>query len=978
MGRRFPPPIIGVVTDEARYRAVAGIAQTPGEPLTQAAFVERCQAALTKSDSNEQYSRSYIKRILAAYAEIGVTTREQTDGETRIVPAPFVEPFLTGELAFSEFIWNSLKRSWVAMGNRPEGIEALDRVLRTVEDAPDGLQKGEIEAELAATHGYEFNDQGIRGYPEILQLLGAVEKSAHTYRPADADAVERYKRRFRNADVFRTLESRLKREGATVEPPSRTAKRDLMKYYMYREAGGWDKRRQWYRTFRRDYLKPETRAGETGSELRRKETYRESRSRRRELRSEIRSRFDTLAEDSLSGLSASVLERVADADSEAEAQRIRVAAGSGISRADLQLLESDDRDPYSFRESFSLYDWQKEAVAAWFEGDSERPPEQGIAQVVTGAGKTVMALGVLQRWLAADPDRVATVVVPTNVLMQQWLTELVSTLNVPVDEIGWAGGGRKDDFEDCRVLVSIVNSAVQDDYLRQALGEADRSDHLLVADECHRYTGDTFSNIFNYPRSASLGLSATAVSRGDSERTESDELLLRELGDIYYELTYDEGIRRGLIPEFSIKYIGFDLAPQEEQQYDRLSRKVSDAVKDIRQQYGHRLHDLPGGFAQQLQIIRKETDGPTPAITDYFEYTQDRRALVDEAAARQAITLQLLRNALDDDDKAIVFQERIEQLEKLIAPIDRRGVDARTGELAGDGDDYRAQLYREFDGLEEVDKQIEQLFSDPDYWPVMYHSGHSREVWNDFAMEWFRQDDMADVMLSVKALIEGVDVPSADVGIVRVSSSSIRQRIQTLGRILRTGDDPDEQSTLYVLYARDTVDERIFQEYDWQTELASAHVDHYVWEPDPEEGFAAGQIREATAEEYPPRPEPEVIPDPEELELGDPYEGTRDPVRQVSVDSQGRLFEKQQNGREYLSTEGVEDAVDFVMRKKGGGTIIVNRHDHLLTVLQDGPVFLGTVEGPDAFETSDEDDTTSLTDEPGSLTDEPGELDDIF
>jgi superfamily II DNA or RNA helicase len=978
MGRRFPPPIIGVVTDEERYRTVARIARTEGSPQTQAEFVERCQATLTKPDSDEQYSRSYMKRILAAYAEIGVTTRKQADGETRIVPSPFVEPFLEDELPFEEFIWKSLKRSWVAMGNRPEGIEALDRVLRTLEDAPDGLRKGEIESELTADHDYGFNDQGIRGYPEILQLLGVVEKSDHTYRTASEGAVDRYKGRFRDADVFRTLESRLKREGATVNPPSQTAKRDLIKYYMYREAGGWDKRRQWYRTFRRDYLKPETRAGETGSELRRKEAYLESKNRREDLKTEIRDRFETLSDDSLRGLSASILQRIADADTEPEAQRIRVAAGSGISRADLQLLESDDREPYTFPESFALYDWQTEAVDAWFDGGLERPPERGIAQVVTGAGKTVMALGVLQRWLAADPDRVATVVVPTNVLMQQWLTELVSTLNVPVDEIGWAGGGHKDDFEDCRVLVSIVNSAVQNDYLRGALREADRSDHLLVADECHRYTGDKFSNIFNYPRSASLGLSATAVSRVDGEQTESDELLLRELGDIYYELTYDEGIRRGLIPEFSIKYIGFDLAPQEQQQYERLSRKVSDAVKDIRQRYEHRMYDLPGGFAQKLQIIRNETDGPTPAITDYFEYTQDRRELVDNAAARQAITLRLLRNAIDDEDKAIVFQERIEQLEKLGAPIDRRGVDSKTGELTGDSDNYRAKLYREFDGLEEVDKQIEQLFSDPDYWPVMYHSGHSRDVWNDIAMEWFRQDDMADVMLSVKALIEGVDVPSADVGIVRVSSSSIRQRIQTLGRILRTGDDPDEQSTLYVLYARDTVDERIFQEYDWQTELASAHVDQYIWEPDPDEGFADGEIREATPDEYPPRPEPPTIPDPDDLELGDPYEGSRDPVRQVSVDSQGRLFEKQRDGRRYLSTDGFEEAIEFVMQEKGGGTLIVNEHDHLLTVLQNGPVFLGTVEGPDPFEENGADDPTNLTDDTGSLTDDPAELDDIF
>ncbi|WP_138007382.1 DEAD/DEAH box helicase [Halalkalirubrum salinum] len=982
MGRRFPPPIIGVVVDEERYRAIVKIATTDGDDLPQSVFVERCQSEITKSNSDEQYSESYMKRILAAYAELGVTTRDQSGEQTTIKPSPFAENFLRGELSLDEFIWKSLKRSWVAMGNRPEGIEALDQVLRTIEKANRGIKKGEIESQLANDHDYEFNDQGIRGYPEILQILGAIEKNDHTYDLGKSGQVDKYKRRFRNADIFGKLESRLNREGATVEPPRQSAKRDLMKYYMYREAGGWQKRRQWYNTFWRDYLKSETRKGQTGSDLRRKDKYRDFTNKKKELREQIRSRYSSLKNDSLSGLSASVLERITTAESEDEAKRIRVAAGSGISRADLQLLEDESRGSYCFANSFELYDWQSEAADMWFTGTSDQAPEQGIVQVVTGAGKTVMALDILRQWLTENSDRIATIVVPTNVLMRQWLTELVSTLNIPVDEVGWAGGGHKDNFKECRVLVTIVNSAVQNEYLRTALRQVDNPEHLLIADECHRYTGDKFSNIFDYPRSASLGLSATAISRTSDDRNTDDEHLVQELGEIYYELSYDEGIKRGLIPEFTIQYIGFDLAPQEKAQYDRLSQKVSDAVKDIRQQYGHRLNDLPGGFARKLQIIRNEADRPTPAIADYFESTQERRELVDNAAARQAITLKLLRNTIENADKAIVFQERIEQLEQLIAPLDQRGIDARTGELATGAEDYRANLYNEFEGLKQVDQQIEELFADPDYWPVMYHSGHSRKTWNDLAMEWFRQDGMADVMLSVKALIEGVDVPSADVGIVRVSSSSIRQRIQTLGRILRTSDETEEQSILYVLYAKDTVDERIFTQYDWQTELASAHVEHKIWEPDAEEGLAEGQIRDADPEEYPPRPEPEIIPDPDNLDIGDPYEGQRDPIRQVSVDSRGQLFEHRDMGRRYLSSDGFEEAVDFVMQKKGGGTIFVNKHNHLLTVLPDGPVFLGTVEGPEVFESKDsgEESGNGLQDSlnRGSLTEEPDDFDELF
>lgn len=975
MGRRFPTPLIGLETTESRYRILVEIAAEPDSPISHDTYVDRCQSRFTKPESEDTYSRSYITRILSSYTELGVIQRVNDE----ILASPFTEDWLTGDLPFSEFVWKSLKRSWVAMGNKPEGIEGLDRIVSVLEDAGGGLRKGDIEAHLQSEYGYGFNNEGIRGYPEILQVLGLVEKDNTTFTLREESTVQRYKRRFRNADIFRTLETRLKREGSTIEPPSETAKRDLMKYYMYREAGGWDKRRHWYKTFWKDYLQSETRNGETGAELRRKQAYREETNHRRHLRDAITERFDSFDSADVSGLSVSVLKRIKEADSEQKARQIQMSAGSGISKADLELLTDDSRSAYSFPSNFSLYGWQQDAVDQWYTDSQATPRHQGIAQVVTGAGKTVMALEVLRKWLQEDSERKVSIIVPTRVLMRQWLTELTTTLNVPVEEIGWAGGGNKDSLTDCRVFISIVNSAVKNDYLKTQLQSGGYSEHLLIADECHRYTGDKFSNVLGYPKDGSLGLSATPLSQSE-ETTDSDQLLLDELGDIFYKLTYDEGITRGLIPEFTIKYVGFDLAEPERQEYDSLSQKVSDAVKDIQQQYDHRLYELRGSFAQKLQTIRSNSDRPTPAIGDYFRYTQERRELVANAVARQAITLQLLRNAINDGDKTIVFQERINQLEQLVAPHDGRGRNVRSGKLSDEGENYRVRLYEQFEGLKTVDKEMENLFADSDYWPVMYHSGHSRQVWNDIAMDWFREDEMANVMLSVKALVEGVDVPSADVGIVRVSSSSIRQRIQTLGRILRTGEDATSESTLYVLYARDTVDERIFKEYDWQEELASANVEQYIWDRDEDDSYAAGTIRSATPDEYPPRPDPDIIPDPAELSIGDDYVGPREPLTEVSVSSDGQLFKKPHQNREYLSSGGFEEIIDFVLQEKGGGTIKINSHGHLYTVLQDGPVFLGTVESPEEFTESskshsDSDDSRASS---GSLTEQDPELDDLF
>ena len=61
--------------------------------------------------------------------------------------------------------------------------------------------------------------------------------------------------------------------------------------------------------------------------------------------------------------------------------------------------------------------------------------------------------------------------------------------------------------------------------------------------------------------------------------------------------------------------------------------------------------------------------------------------------------------------------------------------------------------------------------------------------------------DQIDVLVACRALDEGIDVPRADFGIISASTSSIRQRIQRLGRVLRPHSDKKAAlvATMYVL-----------------------------------------------------------------------------------------------------------------------------------------------------------------------------------
>ena len=984
MTRRFPPGAVTLPTYRVHYERVLELVGGSQPPLRWDTFLDAFQSFIRDPESGEGYGRGWVTRTVSDLETAAVVRRQVTTDHPAATPDQPVEvatlwptgqDYRAGDIFFEQFIWQSIKRGWILEGDAPEKIEGLEHVLKMLLDADGPLEPGEIEEILREEYDYEFSEAGIRGYPNLLQLLGAIRRADDGYRPTSEG--ETYLQRFRNVDFFRSFERWVQREGPTGELPSETTKRDVAKYYMYRESGGWGKQTGWLKSFWREYVAPDARNGETARpHLKRSDTYRAAANEREELRETIKETHQ-IDSDQLRGLPTTILQRMTGAESATEARRIRAASGQGISRADLELLETTSREPYAFSEEFELYEWQEDAVETWYSGDES---QAGIAQVVTGAGKTVMALAVIRRWLDEHPDGVVTVVVPTKVLMQQWLTEFVEKLNVPIDDIGWAGAGNRNSFaEDRRILVSIVNTAIKNDYLRETLAAAGDPPHLLVADECHRYTSEVFSNIFDYPRTASLGLSATptstpvsdgasetegaddhsSVDSTDDDLIPADKLLFEELEEIFYTLTYDEALEDGLIPPFEVNYIGFELTQSERAQYDTFSRKVSDAVSDIEMQYGDRLYQLSGPYAQKLNTIRNSTDSETPAIGDFFEYTQKRRELVANAVARQSITLDILQGAMEKEEKSIVFQERIEQLEQLIAPHERRGRNPRTGELAGEVSS-RQELYQRYPSLKDIDLAVEELFDDPNFKPVMYHSGHSSARWNDFAMEWFRDDGFANTMLSVKALIEGVDVPSADVGIIRVSSSSLRQRIQTLGRILRTGEDATKRSRLYVLYARNTVDERLFREYGWDEQLANAEINHLYWQP---------QVDDVLHGEIVPADEPlpsggdewevPTVPDVENLEPGDPYDGPRRGF-EFSVDSEGRPFRKTESGRKYVITPTIQDVGSTVRRLKGGGTVVVNEASHLVTMMDDGPIFLGEAPAPDDW--TYEEQTTGLTD----------------
>ncbi len=102
------------------------------------------------------------------------------------------------------------------------------------------------------------------------------------------------------------------------------------------------------------------------------------------------------------------------------------------------------------------------------------------------------------------------------------------------------------------------------------------------------------------------------------------------------------------------------------------------------------------------------------------------------------------------------------------------------------------------------------------------------------ALEDFRTG-RASVLVSVKSLIEGIDVPEAEVGISVASSSSVRQRVQALGRVLRRRFDDlgEKRAAMHLLYVADTVDDLIYAKEDWGDLTGEGANRYWRWPLDP-------------------------------------------------------------------------------------------------------------------------------------------------
>ena len=210
-------------------------------------------------------------------------------------------------------------------------------------------------------------------------------------------------------------------------------------------------------------------------------------------------------------------------------------------------------------------DWQRTAFEEWVASG-----HRGIVEVVTGAGKTVLAELCMFHFIRANPRGKVVIVVPTTALLDQWYVSLREELGVPDGEIAtYSGEGRPARPE--RVNIMVLNTA------REAAPPIGREGPvLLVVDECHRAGSPENAKALGGDHAAALGMSATPHREYDEGL---DEFLVPALGPVIFEYGYNEAARDGVIAPFNLVNVRIELLPDEEEEYQALTRRLGRAMR---------------------------------------------------------------------------------------------------------------------------------------------------------------------------------------------------------------------------------------------------------------------------------------------------------------------------------------------------------------------------------------------------------------
>lgn len=276
------------------------------------------------------------------------------------------------------------------------------------------------------------------------------------------------------------------------------------------------------------------------------------------------------------------------------------------------------RRPFALRESIEPRPYQIAALQAWMEAS-----QAGVVVLPTGAGKTILAMMVIER-----TERPALIHVPTIDLMHQWLEVLRRYFDIPV---GLLGGGYHEWGD--------ITVATYDSALIHVTNQGNRFG-LAIYDECHHLPSEqnqytALANLAPFR----LGLTATP------ERSDGKEQLLYQLiGPLCYRVHIDE-LEGKTLANYRVETVEVDLTEEEWQLYQTQRAVYTDFLKSENIDMSQ-----PNGWKSFLWKSSQSARG-RQAFTSYLA----QKKLSQASSAKEAEIWRLLQE--HRGDRTLIFTQ---------------------------------------------------------------------------------------------------------------------------------------------------------------------------------------------------------------------------------------------------------------------------------------------------------------------------------
>jgi superfamily II DNA or RNA helicase len=384
--------------------------------------------------------------------------------------------------------------------------------------------------------------------------------------------------------------------------------------------------------------------------------------------------------------------------------------------------------------NIELRNYQKEAIDIW-----NKNGKKGIFEMATGTGKTFTALGCLNNEFNQNSHILAIITAPQQHLIQQWKASIIK-FGIKYDSLIIADSSNKqwkDQVVDLYLDISLghKNKAIiitthrtfSSELFKEFINYKDKFKIFLIADEVHglgaEYSQSGLIKEYDYR----LGLSATPKRFYDEYGT---EIIYNYFGGTIYEFNMEKAIN-SINPATDESYLTpFIYNPK----FLSLNNKELDEYFELSKQIAVKYYS------------KKEKNNE-----NFMNSLLFKRSNIIKNANEKYDKLEEILDELGSDLKWTIIYCSEHQIKKVMEILKKKRISAHLFTMS-----EGTKPDKKYGGLTE----------------------------REFILKKFNEE-YYQVLIAIKCLDEGVDIPPARIAIIMASSGNPREHIQRLGRIIR-------------------------------------------------------------------------------------------------------------------------------------------------------------------------------------------------